>query len=110
MPLMYDFTLSDTSFYGTGGAKEIEPGVWGMWAGDVNGDGTLKYNLSNNDRALILQEIGGSDINAVLNGYYPEDVNMDGTVRYNLSNNDRAKILINIGGSDINAIRNSQVP
>ena len=110
IPVIYDFSLSDTSFYGTGGAKEIEPGVWGMWAGDVNGDGTLKYNLSNNDRALILQEIGGSDINAVISGYYPEDVNMDGTVKYNLSNNDRAKLLINIGGTDINAIRTSQVP
>lgn len=109
-PVLYDFTTSINKFYGTDGAKEIKTGVWGMWAGDVNNDGVIKYNLANNDRSLILQRIGGSDINDVVNGYYPEDINMDGLVKYNLSNNDRAVILMNIGGSDINATKVTQVP
>lgn len=109
-PSLYDFTSSSNNYYGTGGVKELKPGVWGMWAGDVNGDGVIKYNLANNDRALILQRIGGSDINAAVSGYYPEDLNLDGTVKYNLTNNDRAMILVNLGGDNINATKQTQVP
>lgn len=110
LPVLYDFTNSQSKYYGTGGAKELKPGVWGMWAGDINGDGVIKYNLANNDRALILQRIGGTDINAFVEGYYSEDLNLDGIVKYNLANNDRALILFNIGGSDINATKTTQVP
>jgi hypothetical protein len=81
-----------------------------MWAGDVNGNGQLKYNLGGNDRALILSRIGGTNINATVLGYYSEDVNLNGQVKYNLGSNDRAIILSNIGGSNINATRSTQVP
>ncbi len=109
-PVLYDFTTSLNKFYGANGAKEVKSGVWSMWAGDVNGDGVIKYNLANNDRSLILQRIGGSDINATISGYYNEDINMDGTVKYNLADNDRSIILINIGGANINATKSTQVP
>ena len=110
IPSLYDFTVSASKYFGSGGAKELEPGVWGMWAGDINGDGVIKYNLADNDRALILQRIGGSNVNSIVEGYYPEDLNFDGEVKYNLSNNDRAIILLNIGGSDLNATKITQVP
>ena len=106
----YDFTTSDTSYYGTGGAKEIETGVWGMIAGDVNGDGVVKYNLSQNDRALIYQRIGGGNVNLSVSGYYNEDINLDGVVKYNLANNDRALIYQTIGGGNVNITVSTQVP
>ena len=81
-----------------------------MFAGDVNGDGQLKYTLAGNDRALILTRIGGTNINATVAGYYNEDVNLDGVVKYSLAGNDRAIILQNIGGSNINATVSTQVP
>ena len=110
----YDFTTSESQAYiktvGSIPMADLGGGKYGMWAGDVSGDGILKYNLSNNDRDLILQKIGGSNINATVDGYFGEDVNMDGTVKYNLSKNDRDIILVNIGGANINAIRTTQVP
>lgn len=111
----YDFTTSASKYYGgAAGAAILEivglDTTWGMVAGDVNGDGIVKYNLANNDRALILQKIGGTNVNATVTGYHNEDVNMDGIVKYNLSNNDRAVILQSIGGTNVNATKVTQVP
>jgi len=105
----YDFTTSLNQAFGTEPMKLVGSSYC-MWAGDVNGDGTVKYNLSGNDRAPILIRVGGTNINATVTGYYSEDVNLDGTVKYNLSGNDRAIILQNIGGTNINATRSTQVP
>lgn len=106
----YDFTTAQTQAFGTEPMKLVGTNKYALWAGDVNGDGTLKYNLSNNDRGLILVRIGGTNINNTVAGYFAEDVNLDGIVKYNLSNNDRAYILVNIGGTNINATRTTQVP
>jgi len=105
----YDFTTSQGQAYGTEPMKLVGT-KYCMYAGDVNGDGIIKYNLSGNDRAPILVRIGGTNINATVSGYYNEDVNMDGVVKYNLSGNDRGIILQNIGGVNINATRSTQVP
>jgi hypothetical protein len=85
-------------------------GVYCMWAGDVNGNGVIKYNGSQNDRSIILTRLGGTDITATLNGYYNEDVNMNGQVKYNGSQNDRSIILSNLGGADITATKSTTVP
>ena len=81
-----------------------------MWAGDVSGNGTVKYNGSANDRLPVLVRIGGTNVNATVNGYYPEDVNMNGTVKYNGSGNDRLIILQVIGGTNVNATKTTRVP
>lgn len=78
--------------------KEVETGKFGMWSGDVNGNGELKYNGSGNDRAIILGAIGGVNPSPTIFGYHNSDVNMNGEVKYNGSGNDRALILGNIGG------------
>ncbi len=31
-PTLYNFTTGSSQFYGIDGTKELEPGVWGMWA------------------------------------------------------------------------------
>ena len=58
--------------------------AWGMWEGDINQDGLVKYNLGGNDRVLILTAIGGTNQNATASGYLKEDVNLNGQVKYNL--------------------------
>lgn len=77
--------------------------AWGLWEGDINQDGLVKYNLGGNDRVLILTAIGGTNQNATVNGYLKEDVNLNGQVKYNLGGNDRVIILQNIGGTNQNA-------
>jgi hypothetical protein len=78
-------------------------GIFSMWNGDVNADGTVKYNLSNNDRALIYSAIGSGNTSATVSGYRREDVNLDGIVKYNLSNNDRAAVYQVIGSGNTSA-------
>ena len=82
-----------------------------MWAGDTNGDGTLKYTGINNDRDPILVAIGGSVPTNTLNNVYDRrDVNMDGVVRYTGASNDRDPILVNIGGTVPTNTRVQQLP
>lgn len=116
---LYDFTSAgqgqaygaDTSTYLKLPMNEVVSGTYAMWAGDVNANNELRYNLASNDRVLILSKIGGSNINAsVSNEYTPEDINLNRQVRYNLASNDRVIILQNIGSTNINARRQIQIP
>ena len=105
----YDFTTGPDKYYG-GDAKEVATGVYGMWAGDVTGNGIVKYNLGGNDRLPIFQRVGGTNVNATVNGYYPEDVNLNGQVKYNLGGNDRLIVFQVVGGTNVNATRSTRVP
>ncbi len=64
----YDFTTGSNKFYGgTAGAKEVQAGVWGMIAGDGNGDGSIDaqdYTLYKNNQGV--------------EGYEAADYNLDG--------------------------------
>jgi hypothetical protein len=53
----FNFTTSIGQFYGTDGGKELEQGVWGVYAGDANGDGIIKYSDIDNDRLQIIINI-----------------------------------------------------
>ncbi len=66
----YDFTTNASKFYGgTNGAKEIEAGVWGMIAGDANGDG-----------GIYAEDYTAYQTNQGSEGYQIADFNMDGGV------------------------------
>jgi hypothetical protein len=104
----YDFTTGSDKYYGTDGAKELEPGVWGMWAGDVNGDGVIKYSDIDNDRLQMLIKLGYVQTSTTT-GYYNEDINMDGEVRYSDINNDRLIILNNLNYIQTST-KSTQVP
>jgi hypothetical protein len=67
----YDFRDGAGRYYGSGGAKELEAGVWGLWAGDVNQD----KNVTTSDYTLWYNSarLGES-------GYKATDINMDGVV------------------------------
>jgi hypothetical protein len=108
--VLYDFSTAQTQAYGSNAEKDLGGGVFGMWMGDVNSDGVVKYNLANNDRLLIYNRIGNAGVNITVSGYYNEDINMDGIVKYNLVNNDRLLIYNVIGNSGVNLTKTTQVP
>ena len=54
---------------GTNACVELAPGVWGMIAGDCDGDG----RITPVDRAIVSNQVGKT-------GYLPGDVNLDGVV------------------------------
>lgn len=81
-----------------GGQKEVMPGIYAMYAGDINADQQVKYNGSLNDRVALLMSVGIITPNNILpNVYHDADVNMDGEVKYNGANNDRITILNTVG-------------
>ena len=91
-------------------ARRIEGGLAMLWSGDVNGDGTLKYTGTGNDRDPILAFLGGAVPTVMDSGYVHHDVNLDAAVKYTGANNDRDPILNNIGGSVVTDIREEQLP
>ena len=104
-----DFTDGSAATYGTEAQTQVD-GVKLMWVGDVNTDNQIKYSGQDNDRSLILQLIGGSNIVSTISGYHNEDCNMDGIVKYSGSDNDRSIQLVNIGGAVITNVKIGQLP
>jgi|GEM_PF-3150577 len=107
---LYDFTTSESQAFGTTPMATLSGGVFGMYAGDVNGNGTLKYSGSGNDSGPIYARIGGASVSATMNGYFSEDTNMNGIVKYSGAQNDRAIIYVNIGGGSVSTTISTQVP
>jgi hypothetical protein len=116
----YDFS-DMTNYPSYGGATAqvlLETDVYGMVAGDINGDGDLIYSGTANDRALILQRIiietTQPYINGVTQGYFLEDLTMNSWVKYSGSLNDQRLIILNLieleGVYDLNAVYESLVP
>jgi hypothetical protein len=66
----YDFTTGPDQYLGgTNACVELEPGVWGLIAGDADGDG----RITPTDRAIVTQQMGKT-------GYLSGDLNLDGKV------------------------------
>jgi hypothetical protein len=105
----YDFTNSLSNAYAGTVANTpvalINPGVFGLWAGNANEDITVKMtgiNFNNNDYLKLLNVLGNST-NQQTNVYSRQDLNMDGTVRmtgFSPANNDYLK-LVNLLGSSV---------
>jgi hypothetical protein len=93
-----DLTSPGTPTHGVN-ARRAQGGVMLLWAGNVNGDGMVRYTGSGNDREPILTEVGGTVPTQVVSGYLPGDTNMNGQVKYTGTGNDREVLLQNIGAS-----------
>ncbi len=101
-----DFATAQTTAWQDGNIttnaalKEVETGVFGLWDGDGNANGSVVYNGGGSDRVLILDEVGGVNnmSNVVYDVYYSIDLNMDRKVVYNGGGSDRVRILDNVGG------------
>ncbi len=76
--------------------KQITPGVFAMYGGDVNQDGQVIYDpaIPHSDRNEILYVILGGSISTVLpTTYSPGDLNMNGMVRFSGPGNDPNALL-----------------
>jgi hypothetical protein len=104
-----DFTQPSTPTYGTD-AEHYISGKLALWAGDVNGDGQVKYTGAGNDRDVVLQETGGNIPTDIATGYNNADVNMDGVVSYTGVDNDRDKVLVEVGSTQVTQVRTAQLP
>ncbi len=104
-----DLTDGSTATFGTEAQKAIGA-VRLLWAGDVNGDGVVKYTGTHNDRDLILSAIGGVVPTNTAPGYAVSDVDLDGRSKYTGAGNDREPILQNIGGVVPTNTRAAQLP
>jgi hypothetical protein len=87
---LYDFTTAAASCYGSGGCVELEPGYWGMWAGDINQD----HIISTRDYYAWYR----SNFRAE-SGYRIADVDLNGSVGISDYNLWRTNALINAQGS-----------
>ena len=108
-----DFTSPVPATYGTDARKSISGAhpAQVLWAGDANGNGTVKYTGTANDRDPILITVGSTTPNNMVSGIYStHDVNMNGNVKYAGSGNDRDPILVNVGSTTPNNIRVQQLP
>lgn len=105
-----DLSDGSVALFGGNDATKAAGGRRLLYAGDVTGNGQLKYAGLANDRDPILLTLGGSLPNNSLSGYFNEDVNMDGIVRYTGPGNDRDIILVNIGGVVATNVRNASLP
>ncbi len=108
-PVVVDLSLGGTSTWGTDARKTIAS-IRALWAGDVNGDGVIRYTGAGNDRDPILTAIGGTVPTNTVSGYLQSDVNMDGAAKYTGAGNDRDPILVNIGGTVPTNQRFQQIP
>ncbi len=88
----------------------LSNGKYGLFAGDLNGDGKVIYTGGNNDRVEVLTTAGGPTAFDIAFGYLLQDVNLDGKVAYAGGNNDRVVILGAAGGPSAFDSANSQVP
>ena len=68
---LYDFTTGSSQLYGTGGAKQLETGVWGLWSGDINQD----KQITTTDYTDWYNSARAGDL-----GYHVTDCNCDGQV------------------------------
>jgi hypothetical protein len=75
----YDFTIPSGQAYNDG-QKELTAGLWGMFAGDADGSGTIDIG----DKTVIWEPSAGSK------GYDPADINLDTQI----SNSDKDDLLL----------------
>lgn len=73
---------------------DLGGGVFGMWSGDVNGNGVVRYSGSANDNNVLLNTILAGNKSTPINSVYSGgDLNLNGVVRYSGSANDNNVLL-----------------
>jgi Hydrazine synthase alpha subunit middle domain len=101
LPITYDFSTAANQAL-NGIQKDLTGGAFGLYAGNVNGNNTVRASgsLSVNDYLKLINLLGTSS-NILSNVYAAGDVNLDGTARASgsLSVNDYLKIINAIGNA-----------
>ncbi len=81
--------------------KEISTGVYGLWSGDANNDGTVNYFGAGTDRASLVSQLGATTLGIPIAGYFNNDMNMDGTVNYFGAGTDRSVLVAILGATTL---------
>jgi len=87
-PVTVDFTTNALSTYGTNARTILASGKMALWAGDVNGNGQVRYLGPGNDTNTIKDTVLAQTGNTTNSNYYPftgyynADINMNGQIRY----------------------------
>jgi len=102
-------SATDAQIFGTSAAYTNLSGVNLLWGGNANSNTNSRYQGAGNDRATILLDLGGGQLN-VLTGYYRSDLNMNRQVRYQGANNDRAYLRATVLGGIELTVRTQQLP
>ncbi len=99
-----------SSFIGTAGTNYFNNGSVNMlYAGNVNGNTNVRYQGSQNDRAVLLSEVSNNELSTA-SGYLRADLNMNRIVRYQGSQNDRGFLLSNVLGNVELAVKTQLLP
>jgi len=113
----YDFTTAqdkawdNTSVATNFAMKDLGSGIHGLWDGDVNSDGYIKYNGTSADRSAVLSAVGTSTPGVIISSTYSaNDANMDGDIKYNGTGADRITILNVVGTSTPGVIYTQHLP
>jgi len=68
---LFDFTADSSAYWGHNAAAELQPGVWGLWVGDLNQDGQV---------SIVDYDLWHEAAGEGRTGYRVEDLNFDGQV------------------------------
>ncbi|MEL7533077.1 MAG: lamin tail domain-containing protein, partial [Bacteroidota bacterium] len=96
----FDFTSDLTA--GSNAQKQLAAGIYGLWAGDANGDEQVIFQGALNDPSMVFFEVLTHPANAsfarnyVVRGYLDADINLDGNVIFQGASADVSPVLINV--------------
>lgn len=88
--------------YGTHAQRLIGSNVYGLWSGDVDGDGSIRFQGSNNEPSGIFVKVLTDPTNTafarnhIRQGYDDADVNLDGQLIFQGAGSDVGPVFINI--------------
>ena len=89
-----DFTNGSVSTFGTNAQKDMGSGVFGLWAGDLNGDNVIRFAGPNNDTNILKTTIVNHPSNTTGSVFFPYnaydnfDLDLNGQVRFGGPGND----------------------
>lgn len=97
-PFTFDFTTG-SGVFGTNPLRNMGSGVYALWSGDTDGDGTIRFGASPSDLTPINQAVMGDPANLANSTlfvgsatYSGADADMDGLVRFGASPSDMTPI------------------
>ena len=90
---------------------EVETGVFGLWAGDCNGDGTVDYAGATSDRSSVVAQLGSTTLGIPAGpDYFNNDINLDTFVDYAGATSDRSVLVSTLGSTTLGIPKESHLP
>ncbi|WP_181256198.1 BspA family leucine-rich repeat surface protein [Aurantibacter aestuarii] len=108
-----DFTNASTLTYGTNAQNDLGSGVFGLWAGDLNGDNVVRFAGPGNDTNILKTTVVNYPSNTTGSIFFPYnaydnfDLDMNSQVRFGGPGNDSnilKSIIISFPGNSTGSI------